>query len=69
MNYIKHLQADKELLTNSIEQTKESINEFREYLASSKFNGTDLDGSDKNWINAKEVDNELRRLLYLIEGN
>ena len=62
MNYIKQLQADNNTLANQINNTDHAINEFRIFLNSPKFTGTDLDGSRKDYINTSDV---LAELLIL----
>ena len=71
MNYIKQLQAELAEKKEALRQIEQKIIDFKVFLASSKFTGTDLDGGRKDWISTNDVNdrlNSLRRLaIQLIE--
>lgn len=63
MNYIKQLEAEKAELNDVIVTRAERVQEFREYLASAKFNYDPSDGSRTDWVALADV----RRWLQYIE--
>ena len=68
MNYIKRLQGENEELRKNLENAETELQEFRRFLCTSKFEGVDLDGSFKNWINTSDVHNHLNIILDAMEG-
>lgn len=59
MNHIKRLETDKSELLDAIITRDEKVQEFREYLQSSKF-GPQADGSRGDWIAVADVERWLR---------
>ena len=55
MNHIARLQTDLAAAQAAIAATAEAVQEFRVHLAGSKFAGTDLDGSRRDWIATTDV--------------
>ena len=68
MNYIKRLQGENKELAARLGQAEQELQEFRRFLCTSKFEGVDLDGSFKNWINTSDVHNHLNIILDAMEG-
>ena len=68
MNYIKRLQGENKELKNRMEMAELELQEFRRFLCTSKFEGVDLDGSFKNWINTRDVHNHLNIILDAMDG-
>ena len=65
MNYIKQLQAEVKQLTSDRDDLRSGIKEFIGFVANSgKFNGTDLDGSRKDWIATHDTIQRLQNILY-----
>ena len=62
MNYIKRLEQDRFLHANQINKADHAINDFRIFLQSPKFTGTDPDGERKDYISTADV---LNRLLII----
>jgi hypothetical protein len=60
MNHIKRLQTDKSELLDAIITRDEKVQEFREYLQSSKFAPVQSDGSRGDWIAVADVERWLR---------
>jgi hypothetical protein len=60
MNYIKRLEADKLELLDAVVNRAEKVQEFREYLQSSKFAPVQQDGSRGDWIAVADVERWLR---------
>ena len=60
MNYINQLQLDNAKLATAIRAAQSEINSFRIFLVSSKFTGTERDGSRKDWISTGDVERRLR---------
>jgi|Cruoilmetagenom7_1024161.scaffolds.fasta_scaffold78674_2 hypothetical protein len=57
MNYIKRLEAENKEAKRRLQLIQDEIMEFRAFLASDKFQGTDYrDGSRMDWIGTKDVD-------------
>jgi hypothetical protein len=59
MNYIKQLETAKAELQDAILTRAEKVQEFREYLQSSKF-GPQSDGSRGDWIAVTDVNRWLQ---------
>ena len=57
MNYIKQLQAENERQSKKLVDIQRALNEYYAFLHSSKFTGSESDGSPKNWINTTDVIN------------
>ena len=60
MNYIKQLESRKAELDDVIVTRAERMQEFREYLLSSKFAPILSDGSRGDWVGVTDVLNWLR---------
>ena len=60
MNHIHRLQNDVADLSGQILRRAERIQEFREHLASPKFNSEQADGSRGDWIAVADVQRWLR---------
>jgi len=60
VNYIKQLETAKAELQDAVITRAEKVQEFREYLQSSKFAPVQSDGSRGDWIATAEVDRWLR---------
>jgi len=67
MNYIKQLEQDKAELQAQREKTLTAINDFRVFLGSEKFIGTDAHGDNKNWIGTDDVLRQLQRIKSQLE--
>lgn len=65
MNHIHRLQNDVADLSGQILRRAERIREFREHLASPKFNAEQADGSRGDWIAVADVQRWLR---YIEDG-
>jgi len=63
MNYIKKLQSDNDAMKQDAAAVASQISEFRAFLTSAKFVGTESDGSRKDWISTGDVDRFLSLLL------
>ncbi len=62
MNYIKKLQSDLEAKTAELAAKIAMITAFQAHIASAKFQGTDADGSRKDWISTADVGTWLRNI-------
>jgi len=60
MNYIKQLETAKAELQDAVITRAEKVQEFREYLQSSKFAPVQLDGSRGDWIAVADVNRWLQ---------
>lgn len=60
MNHIHRMQNEIVQLNGDILTRSERIQEFREHLASSKFNAVQSDGSRGDWIAVADVQRWLR---------
>ena len=63
MNFIARLQADLATAQAEALARTELVRTFRAHLLSSKFCGTDPDGSRRDWIAVADVDAWMVRLL------
>ena len=68
MNYIKRLQEETESFSSQINHADYAINDFRIFLQSSKFTGTDLDGSRKDYISTSDVMAQLQIIRNSLLG-
>lgn len=69
MNHIAKLTQDRENLMRQIQWSKKGINDFLAYLQTSpKFQGTESDGSRKDWIATADVINTLREIRSHLVG-
>ena len=55
MNYIHQLQADLATAQGALDAKDETVRDFQAHLAGTKFQGTDADGSRKDWIATADV--------------
>lgn len=60
MNYIKQLESAKAELQDAVITRAEKVQEFREYLQSSKFAPVQPDGSRGDWIAVADVNRWLQ---------
>ena len=60
MNYIKHLERESSDQQYQSSRRAERLQEFREHLASPKFNHVAQDGSRTDWISTADVSRWLR---------
>lgn len=64
MNFIKQLQADKEVLANRVNHLEQAIAELRGLALSDKHQGIDLDGTRKDWIASGDILTWANRTLF-----
>jgi len=63
MNYIKRLESENANLKAKVICTLAEIQNMREHLALSKFQGIDSDGNPRDWIRTWEVEHFCQRLI------
>jgi len=61
-NYIQRLQAENAELLQNLNSAAFEIQQFRAFLASEKFTGTE-NGERKDWIATRDVDARLMQIL------
>ena len=62
-NFIQRLQAENAALKACIDGIADNILQFRMHLCSPKFQGTEPDGSRRDWIATSDVEARLRVIL------
>jgi hypothetical protein len=60
MNHILKITEENRALRAKLTETAETLQAFRAFLSSSKFTGTEADGSRKDWIATADVAKFLR---------
>lgn len=55
MNHIHRLQADLAAVQVALDAKDQIVRDFQTHLAGSKFQGTDADGTRKDWIATADV--------------
>lgn len=69
MNHIHRLQNEVVQLNDDILRRADRIQEFREHLASPKFNAVQTDGSRGDWISVADVQRWLRYIEDTAQNN
>jgi hypothetical protein len=62
-NYIHRLQDEKQEKQDRLDEIERQLREFQVHLSSSKFTGTDPDGSRRDWIATGDVNTRLMEIL------
>lgn len=68
MNYIHSLQAANAELQSRLDSALSEIAEFKSHLALPKFQGTDSDGSRKDWIATQDVLRRVANINNILNG-
>lgn len=68
MNYINKLQAENEILRESLAAADERIVEILAYFATEKFKGCDFDGSRKDWVSTSEANQLLGQIRDIVRN-
>jgi hypothetical protein len=66
VNYIKKIQAENANLKRQMLDAQEELQNFRAFLFSAKFTGTDSDGDRKDWIATTDVAARLQNICSLL---
>lgn len=69
MNHILALQAEVSNLKFQLNQVNEELTRFMAHLHSPKFQGTQADGSRKDWISTGDVLNTIKEIRSLTLTN
>lgn len=62
-NYIHRLQDENREKQERLDEIERRLREFQVHLASSKFTGTETDGSRRDWIATGDVTHRIREIL------
>ena len=64
MNYIKKLEAENAAKTAEIARLEQELRDFDTHCNGPKFQGTDPDGSRRDWIATGDVHSRIERILH-----